>query len=189
MNVGSIPYPELLAYAQSLSAFTSAPPNMPEMMPGQPPPPLFFPPFPNEEKMRRGRMNNEESLGPLGETHSVGRRKYHASSTTSILRQYHVTMFVSRNEFSTDNLLWSLVFSLVFSLLQVWRLHHQSLLAIPLPAPDPVSIRIGLTIGNRCKYSTSILTSTRISSSTSIHIYSRYKPSIRPIRVLPSITL
>ena len=73
---GAIPYPELLAYAQSLSAFTSAPPNLPDLsLPGQPPPPLFFPPFPNEEKMRRGHLNAEEPLGPLGETHSVGRRK------------------------------------------------------------------------------------------------------------------
>jgi len=73
---GAIPYPELLAYAQSLSAFTSAPPNLPDVsLPGQPPPPLFFPPFPNEEKMRRGHLNAEEPLGPLGETHSVGRRK------------------------------------------------------------------------------------------------------------------
>ncbi|KAH9172985.1 vitamin-D-receptor interacting mediator subunit 4-domain-containing protein [Lactarius sanguifluus] len=72
--VGAIPYPELLAYAQSLSAFTSAPPNLPDLsLPGQPPPPLFFPPFPNEEKMRRGHLNAEEPLGPLGETHSVGR--------------------------------------------------------------------------------------------------------------------
>ncbi|TFK39946.1 vitamin-D-receptor interacting mediator subunit 4-domain-containing protein [Crucibulum laeve] len=70
----AIPYPELLAYAQSLSAFTSAPPNMPDLtLPGQPPPPLFFPPFPNEEKMRRGRLNAEAPLGLLGETHSVGR--------------------------------------------------------------------------------------------------------------------
>ncbi|EGN91984.1 hypothetical protein SERLA73DRAFT_127859 [Serpula lacrymans var. lacrymans S7.3] len=72
----SIPYPELLAYAQSLSAFTSAPPNMPDFSapgPGQPPPSLFFPPFPNEEKMRRGRLNAEAPLGQLGETHSVGR--------------------------------------------------------------------------------------------------------------------
>ncbi|KAJ7035599.1 vitamin-D-receptor interacting mediator subunit 4-domain-containing protein [Mycena alexandri] len=70
----SIPYPELLAYAQSLSAFTSAPPNMPDLtLPGQPPPPLFFPPFPNEEKMRRGRLNAEAPLGLLGETHSIGR--------------------------------------------------------------------------------------------------------------------
>ncbi|KAI5124208.1 hypothetical protein M0805_005058 [Coniferiporia weirii] len=70
----ALPYPELLAYAQSLSAFTSAPPNMPDIsMPGQPPPPLFFPPFPNEEKMRRGRLNAEAPLGLLGETHSVGR--------------------------------------------------------------------------------------------------------------------
>lgn len=48
---------------------------MPDLMlPGQPPPPLFFPPFPNEEKMRRGRLNAEAPLGLLGETHSVGRR-------------------------------------------------------------------------------------------------------------------
>ncbi|KAF9785015.1 vitamin-D-receptor interacting mediator subunit 4-domain-containing protein [Thelephora terrestris] len=69
----SLPYPELLAYAQSLSSFTSAPPNMPDLLPGQPPPPLFFPPFPNEEKMRKGRLNAEAPLGPLGETHSIGR--------------------------------------------------------------------------------------------------------------------
>jgi mediator of RNA polymerase II transcription subunit 4 len=72
----AIPYPELLAYAQSLSAFTSAPPNLHNLsLPGQPPPPLFFPPFPNEEKMRRGHLNAEEPLGPVGETHSVGRRE------------------------------------------------------------------------------------------------------------------
>ncbi|KAF8889348.1 hypothetical protein BD779DRAFT_1469862 [Infundibulicybe gibba] len=48
--------------------------NMPDLsLPGQPPPPLFFPPFPNEEKMRRGRLNAEAPLGLLGETHSVGR--------------------------------------------------------------------------------------------------------------------
>ncbi|SJL03982.1 uncharacterized protein ARMOST_07339 [Armillaria ostoyae] len=39
---------------------------------GQPPPPLFFPPFPNEEKMRRGRLNAEAPLGLPGETHSIG---------------------------------------------------------------------------------------------------------------------
>ncbi|KAJ3552731.1 hypothetical protein NM688_g3997 [Phlebia brevispora] len=73
-KAASIPYPELLAYAQSLSAFTSAPPNMPDLtLPGQPPPPLFFPPFPNEEKMRRGYMNDEAPLGLIGETHSVGK--------------------------------------------------------------------------------------------------------------------
>lgn len=78
--LAALPYPELLAYAQSLSAFTSAPPNMPDMTaPGQPPPPLFFPPFPNEEKMRRGRLNAEAPLGMLGETHSVGQRKLYIS--------------------------------------------------------------------------------------------------------------
>jgi mediator of RNA polymerase II transcription subunit 4 len=53
---------------------------MPDLsLPGQNPPPLFFPPFPNEEKMRRGRLNAEAPLGLLGETHSVGRRKYPVS--------------------------------------------------------------------------------------------------------------
>lgn len=74
LRLASIPYPELLAYAQSISAFTSAPPHMPDLgLPGQPPPPLFFPPFPNEEKMRRGHMGAEEPLGLLGETHEVGK--------------------------------------------------------------------------------------------------------------------
>ena len=87
IHPASIPYPELLTYAQSLSAFTSAPPNMPDLtLPGQPPPPLFFPPFPNEEKMRRGRLNAEAPLGLLGETHSVGRRKFTLSIDTSFLR-------------------------------------------------------------------------------------------------------
>lgn len=79
-SIASIPYPELLAYAQSLSAFTSAPPNMPD--PNAPmsamhgaPIPLFFPPFPNEEKMRRGRLNVEKPLGGLGESHSVKRER------------------------------------------------------------------------------------------------------------------
>ncbi|KAK0446923.1 hypothetical protein ARMSODRAFT_1016501 [Armillaria solidipes] len=45
---------------------------MPDLQAGQPPPPLFFPPFPNEEKMRRGRLNAEAPLGLPGETHSIG---------------------------------------------------------------------------------------------------------------------
>ncbi|KAF9245354.1 vitamin-D-receptor interacting mediator subunit 4-domain-containing protein [Melanogaster broomeanus] len=84
----SIPYPELLAYAQSLSAFTSAPPNMPDpnapssTTPGAPVP-LFFPPFPNEEKMRRGRLNVEKPLGGLGESHSVKPRSPSPKPTTA----------------------------------------------------------------------------------------------------------
>jgi len=72
-----VSYDDLLNYASRLSAFTSAPPNMPDLAPGQPPPPLFFPPFPNEEKMRRGRLNEEAPLGQgiLGEAHSVARPK------------------------------------------------------------------------------------------------------------------
>lgn len=45
---------------------------MPDLQAGQPSPPLFFPPFPNEEKMRRGRLNAEAPLGLPGETHSIG---------------------------------------------------------------------------------------------------------------------
>lgn len=68
----AIPYPELLAYAQSISAFTSAPPGLTMPEPGAVGPvPLFFPPFPNEEMMRRGRLNAERPLGGLGENHSV----------------------------------------------------------------------------------------------------------------------
>ena len=39
------------------------------------PVPVFFPPFPNEEQMRRGRLNAEAPLGNLGETHSVKKRR------------------------------------------------------------------------------------------------------------------
>ncbi|KAF8202214.1 vitamin-D-receptor interacting mediator subunit 4-domain-containing protein [Pholiota molesta] len=47
----SIPYPELLAYAQSLSAFTSAPPNMPDLtLPGQPPHHSFSRLFPMKRR-------------------------------------------------------------------------------------------------------------------------------------------
>lgn len=54
---------------------------MPDLsLPGQPPPPLFFPPFPNEEKMRRGHMNDEAPLGLIGETHSVGKRESYSVS-------------------------------------------------------------------------------------------------------------
>lgn len=54
---------------------------MPDLtLPGQLPPPLFFPPFPNEEKMRRGRMNAEAPLALLGETHSVGKGMTSGSS-------------------------------------------------------------------------------------------------------------
>ncbi|KAH7094042.1 vitamin-D-receptor interacting mediator subunit 4-domain-containing protein, partial [Auriculariales sp. MPI-PUGE-AT-0066] len=68
----AIPLPELLAYAQTLSAFTSAPPGTGANAAPGPSMPAIFPPFPNEEKMRRGRLNAEPPLGMLGETHAVG---------------------------------------------------------------------------------------------------------------------
>ncbi|KAJ8470008.1 hypothetical protein ONZ45_g16697 [Pleurotus djamor] len=46
-KTASVPYPELLAYAQRLSAFTAAPPNLTEEnLLSQQPGPLFFPPLP-----------------------------------------------------------------------------------------------------------------------------------------------
>jgi len=67
------------------------------MLPGQPPPPLFFPPFPNEEKMRKGRLNAEAPLGPLGETHSVGRGEQytHGSPQSCVLTLFVVAPTVS----------------------------------------------------------------------------------------------
>ncbi|KAL1701937.1 hypothetical protein EV121DRAFT_282239 [Schizophyllum commune] len=65
--------------AREGATFSSAPPNFeepPPPAPGGPPPKptqTFNPPFPNEVKMRLGRLGLEGSLGPLGETHSVGR--------------------------------------------------------------------------------------------------------------------
>ncbi|TFK26245.1 hypothetical protein FA15DRAFT_307245 [Coprinopsis marcescibilis] len=68
----AIPYPALLAYAERLAVFTSAPPNMPDtMVPGQPLPAFLLPPFPTEETMRRGKLNAEAPLGTLGETHTI----------------------------------------------------------------------------------------------------------------------
>jgi mediator of RNA polymerase II transcription subunit 4 len=63
---------------------------MPDLsLPGQPPPPLFFPPFPNEEKMRRGHLNAEAPLGLLGETHSVGRREPHFTTYAAYKSNIH----------------------------------------------------------------------------------------------------
>ncbi|KZT43186.1 hypothetical protein SISSUDRAFT_959618, partial [Sistotremastrum suecicum HHB10207 ss-3] len=98
-KAAAIPYPELLAYASTLSAFTSAPPNMPDLsLPGQPPPPLFFPPFPNEEKMRKGHLNTLDPLGKPGETHPVGQAPSAPSPTDGrggrdILQQYHMNEY------------------------------------------------------------------------------------------------
>lgn len=39
------------------------------------PVPVFFPPFPNEEQMRRGRLNADVPLGNLDETRSVKKRR------------------------------------------------------------------------------------------------------------------
>ena len=64
---------------------------MPDLtLPGQPPPPLFFPPFPNEEKMRKGHLNAEAPLGLVGETHSVGRGKF-----LTFFSGYHLMQCVS----------------------------------------------------------------------------------------------
>ncbi|KAG6853636.1 hypothetical protein C0991_002696 [Blastosporella zonata] len=92
----AIPYPELLAYAQSISAFTSAPPNMPDLsLPGQPR--LFFPPFPNEEKMRRGHLNAEAPLGLLGETHSRRQSPPKQQTITITVEMYIGKIYVAHN--------------------------------------------------------------------------------------------
>ncbi|EKM81819.1 hypothetical protein AGABI1DRAFT_31140, partial [Agaricus bisporus var. burnettii JB137-S8] len=93
----SIPYPELLIYAQSLSTFTSAPPNTSDLnLPGQQLP-LFFPPYPNEEKMRRGHLNVEAPLGTLGETHSVGR-----AAPTTVSPKIDFNQYMGANPYRQD---------------------------------------------------------------------------------------
>jgi len=68
-----IPYEDLLSYASIISGYTSAPPGLPDPSLG-----VFNPPFPTQEMLRRGRLKAEGSLGPLGETRSVGRARSEA---------------------------------------------------------------------------------------------------------------
>ncbi|KAL0947699.1 hypothetical protein HGRIS_013785 [Hohenbuehelia grisea] len=76
-KASAVPYPDLLSYAARLSHFTSAPPYMSFQLMKQillkkeEKVELFYPPFPNEEKIRRGRLNAEAPLGTLGETHPI----------------------------------------------------------------------------------------------------------------------
>ncbi|KAF8606005.1 hypothetical protein BDV93DRAFT_34037 [Ceratobasidium sp. AG-I] len=60
---GAVPYQQLLDYASILSGFTSAPPtaNGP-IGADQPAPEWIKPPFPNEEKMRAGRLAERPAL-------------------------------------------------------------------------------------------------------------------------------
>jgi len=60
---GAVPYSALLAYASLISPFTSAPPTSYGPIPSdQPAPPWIKPPFPNEEKMRAGRLAERPAL-------------------------------------------------------------------------------------------------------------------------------
>lgn len=63
MSPGAVPYQQLLDYASILSGFTSAPPtsNGP-IGADQPAPEWIKPPFPNEEKMRAGRLAERPAL-------------------------------------------------------------------------------------------------------------------------------
>ncbi|VDB99886.1 unnamed protein product [Peniophora sp. CBMAI 1063] len=71
----AVPYPDLLSYAQQISSFTSAPPNLPKTeQPSMLHQLRFRPPFPNEADMQRGHLYNEAPLGPLGETHPVAQQ-------------------------------------------------------------------------------------------------------------------
>ncbi|QRW17145.1 hypothetical protein RhiXN_05147 [Rhizoctonia solani] len=60
---GAVPYQQLLNYASILSGFTSAPPTSKGPIgPDQPAPHWIKPPFPNEEKMRAGRLAERPAL-------------------------------------------------------------------------------------------------------------------------------
>jgi len=70
---GDVSYSVALGYASILANFTSAPPTMDLQHPDKPFDVAFRPPFPTEEMMRKGKMNEEAPLGSLGETREVGR--------------------------------------------------------------------------------------------------------------------
>ncbi|KAG9118655.1 hypothetical protein FRC07_006726 [Ceratobasidium sp. 392] len=60
---GAVPYQQLLDYASILSGFTSAPPTSNGPIDAdQPAPHWIKPPFPNEEKMRAGRLAERPAL-------------------------------------------------------------------------------------------------------------------------------
>ncbi|KAB5589757.1 Vitamin-D-receptor interacting mediator subunit 4 [Ceratobasidium theobromae] len=60
---GAVPYRQLLDYASILSGFTSAPPTSKGPIGAdQPAPHWIKPPFPNEEKMRAGRLAERPAL-------------------------------------------------------------------------------------------------------------------------------
>ncbi|KAF8324321.1 vitamin-D-receptor interacting mediator subunit 4-domain-containing protein [Cantharellus anzutake] len=73
---GSVPYDVILGYASNIANFTSAPPTMelpsPNTQMSVSAMSTFRPPFPTEEMMRRGKMNEEPPLGSLGETTEIG---------------------------------------------------------------------------------------------------------------------
>ena len=73
--LGNVSYSLALGYASILANFTSAPPTMDRQHPDKPFDAAFRPPFPTEEMMRKGKMNEEPPLGSLGETREVGRRE------------------------------------------------------------------------------------------------------------------
>jgi len=70
---GAAPYNALLSYASILSTFTSAPPSAVPLAADQRAPANFRPPFPTEEMMRKGRLNEGEPLGTLAQTREIGR--------------------------------------------------------------------------------------------------------------------
>ncbi|KDQ13067.1 hypothetical protein BOTBODRAFT_175928 [Botryobasidium botryosum FD-172 SS1] len=70
---GAAPYTALLSYASILSTFTSAPPSATPLAADQRAPANFRPPFPTEEMMRKGRLNEGEPLGTLAQTREIGR--------------------------------------------------------------------------------------------------------------------
>ena len=85
-SAAALPLPDLLEYAAALSLFTSAPPGgnpQDSAAGGQLEPPAWFPPFPSDTKMRKGRLNAEAPLGMAGESHTIGQREFLFSSYKS----------------------------------------------------------------------------------------------------------
>lgn len=79
-----LPPADLLSYAATLAPYTSAPPSFDPATTPHSGPGAFFPPFPTEHSMRRGRLNAGGELGVVGQT-SEGARATHPASQTLVL--------------------------------------------------------------------------------------------------------
>lgn len=78
---------DLLAYASTLGPYTSAPPSFDPATTAAAPghPGAFFPPFPTEHAMRRGRLNADADAGAAGGLGVVGQTSAGTSAPPSLL--------------------------------------------------------------------------------------------------------